>query len=221
LADHVFEDRVGLWIVDPTRGVGRLQAIRAFGGGIIRDLFLPRTATRAHFGAVRKAGLNAHLYEAVAGLSAEAYVARVLDDVATLQPGAVDLDIELGEDAPMPAFVEAVVRGVRAVRPNLRLRLNFAPWKGFAVPAELLATDPNLYVCAQNYLGNMDELLSPVDVLADLLAHRAPPYKATVCYAAACTVLGSSGRLRTLPDLSRAHRGTIYQDDLMADTGLL
>lgn len=221
MADRVFEDRVGLWVVDPARGVGRLQAIRSFAGGLIRDVFLPRTATRDHFGAIRKAGLNAHMYAAVDGLSAEAYVARLLADISTLQPGAADLDIELGQDQPLPAFVEAVVHGIRAHRPSFRLRVNLAPWKGFAVPAELLATDPNLYVCAQNYLGNMDELLSPVDVLADLLDHGAPARSAAVCYAAACVVLGSSGRLRTLPDLSRAHRGTIYQDDLMVDAGLL
>jgi hypothetical protein len=221
MADRVFEDRVGLWVVDAGRGVARRTAIRAFAGGLIRDVFLPRTATPADFGAIRKVGLNAHLWVAVDGLSSAALAARTLDDIARLQPGACELNVELGTDAALPAYVGDLVRRIRVERPRYRLRVNLAAWKGFAVPAELLAEDPALYVCAQNYLGNMDELLSPADVLADLVEHGAPPAKATVCYAAACTVLGSPERLRTLPDLSRVRRGVIYQDDLMADAGLL
>lgn len=221
MADRVFEDRVGLWIIDPDRGVARLPALKAFAGGLVRDLFLPREATPTHFSAVRQAGLYAHLRVTVDGRSSTALVADTLADIARLNPGATELNLELGADAGLAAYVEAVVRGIRAARPRYRLRVNLGGWKGFAVPAELLAHDPNLYVCEQAYLGNMDELLSPADVLGDLLAHGAPVAQATVCYAAACTVLGSATRLRTLPDLSRTRRGVIYQDDLMADAGLL
>jgi hypothetical protein len=221
VADRVFEDRVGLWVVDPARGVARRNAIKAFAGGLVRDVFLPRTSAPAHFASIRSVGLNAHLWSAVDGLDAGDYVARFLADRARLNPGAADLNIELGADAPLPTYVEAVVRGIRAHLPKYRLRVNLGAWKGFAVPVELLEADPNLYVCEQNYLGNMDELLSPADVLADLTANGAPEAKATVCYAAQCTVLGSPERLRTLPDLRRVHRGLIYQDDLMVDAGLL
>ena len=67
----------------------------------------------------------------------------------------------------------------------------------------------------------MDNLLSSADVLSDLTSHGVPAAKATVCYAAACRVLGSPERLRTLPDLTRLNRGVIFHDDLMADAGLL
>lgn len=221
MADRVFEDRVGLLVVDPARGVARRSAIRAFQGGLVRDVFMPRASSAVDLVAIREVGLYAHLWAPVDGLDAPAYVARTLADVTRAKPGAVELNLELGSDAPLPDYVEAVVRGIRAKRPSLRLRVNLAAWKGFAVPAELLAEDPNLYVCEQAYLGNMDEVLSPADVLCDLLDHGAPRAKATVCYAADCTVLGSPSRLRTLPDLSRLHRGAIYQDDLMADAGLL
>lgn len=221
MADRVFEDRVGLWVVDAARGVARRSAIKAFAGGLIRDVFLPRTSTPTQFAAIRQVGLNAHLWSAVDGLAAGDYVARFLADKARLNPGAAELNIELGSDAPLPTYVEAVVRGIRAHLPRYRLRINLGGWKGFATPAELLDGDPNLYVCEQAYLGNMDELLSPADVLAELLDYGAPRAQATVCYAADCTVLGSPTRLRTLPDLRRLHRGLIYQDDLMADAGLL
>lgn len=221
MPDRVFEDRVGLWVVDADRGVARRNAIRAFAGGLVRDVFLPRTATSVHFAELRRVGLYAHLWTAADGRSAMTYAADTLADIHRLGPGACELNIELPSDPPLAAYVEEVVRRIRAVRPRFRLRLNFAGWKGFAVPAELLAHDPNLYACEQAYLGNMDELLSPADVLADLVEHGAPPAKATVCYAAQCTVLGSSSRLRTLPDLRRLHRGVIYQDDLMVDAGLL
>ncbi len=221
MSDRVFEDRVGLWIIDPDRGVARLPQIKAFAGGLIRDLFLPREATREHFAAVRKAGRYAHLRVTVDGRSAAELVSDTLADIERLNPGATEANIELGTDATLAAYVEAFVRGIRAARPAYRLRVNLGGWKGFAVPEALLVHDPNLYVCEQAYLGNMDELLSPADVLDDLVAHGAPAKQATVCYAAACTVLGSPERLRTLPDLSRLHRGVIYQDDLMTDAGLL
>jgi hypothetical protein len=221
VADRVFEDRLGLWIGSPTSLPGRLQAIRSWRGGIIRDLFLPRTAPASLFGDVRKVGLFAHLYATPDGLNARAYAERTLGDIARLQPGACDLNVELSSDPPLKAYVETAVRAIRDVRKSYRLRVNLAAWKGFAVPAALLAGDENLYACEQNYLGNMDELLSPLDVRDDLVAWGCPPAKATVCYAAACKVLGSPARVRTLPDLARVHRGVIFTEDLMAEAGLL
>lgn len=221
MADRVFEDRLGLWIGSPDSVLDRLAAIRAFGGGIIRDLFFPRTVTAGLLGEVRKRGLFAHLYVTPDGLSAQAYADRTLADIARLQPGACELNIELPADPPLAAYVEEAVRRIRAERRSLRLRLNFAAWKGFAVPRTLLAYDHTLYVCAQNYLGNMDELVSAEDVAADLRAYGAPPAKVTVCYAAACRVLGSPARVRTLPDLSRTRRGVIFTENLMVEAGLL
>lgn len=221
MADRVFEDRVGLHIVTPANLPGRLPAIRAFGGGLIRDLFLPRSATPDDIARVRAAGLYAHLVVAVDNRSSAELAADTLADLARLGTRGVELNLELAADPPLPGYVRDVIVRVRAKRPQARLRVNLAPWKGFALPADLLASDPYLYACAQSYLGNMDELLSPLDVAADLRAYGCPDAKLTVCYAAACTVLGSSSRLRTLPDLSRIHRGVIFQDDLMLDAGLL
>ena len=221
MTDRVFEDRVGLLVVDAGRGVSRRSSFKAFRGGLIRDVFMPRTSSADDLAAIRAVGLYAHIWCAVDGLAVDAFVARTLDDLARSKAGAVELNIELGSDAPLPAYVEAAIRGLRARLPRFRIRVNLGGWKGFAVPVELVEADPNLYVCEQAYLGNMDELLSPADVLADLVANGCPPAKATVCYAASCTVLGSASRLRTLPDLSRRHRGVIYQDDLMTDAGLL
>jgi hypothetical protein len=221
VADRVFEDRVGLWIINPANLGARLPAIRSFGGGLIRDVFLPRSAELGDLTRVRDAGLYAHLYAATDGLDAAAYAARTLADVGRLRPGAVELNFELSSDPPWPTYMRETVTRIRTFRPNLRLRLNTPPWKGFAFPVDRLIADPHLYACEQNYLGNMDELLSAEDVAGDLRAWGVPAAKVTVCYAAACRVLGSSSRLRTLPDLSRIHRGVIFQDDLMAEAGLL
>jgi hypothetical protein len=221
VADRVFEDRLGLWLINPANLAGRLAPIKAFAGGAIRDLFLPRTADVGDLQRVREAGLSAHLYVATDGLDALAFATRTLADLGRLRPGAVELNFELASDPPFPQYVRDAVARIRADRPALRMRLNTPPWKGFAFPVDLLNSDPNLYACEQNYLGNMDELLSPADVLGDLLAWGVPVRKATVCYAAACRVLGSAGRIRTLPDLSRRRRGVIFQDDLMVEAGLL
>ena len=164
MANRVFEDRVGLLVVDPDRGVGRLPAIKSYAGGLIRDVFLPYTAAPADFAAVRATGLYAHLWVATNERSAAELVADTLADLARLKPGALELDLELSSDPPLPAFVSDVYYGIRAKRRNLRIRLNLAPWKGFAIPQLELDADANLYVCEQNYTGNMDGLLSPADV---------------------------------------------------------
>lgn len=221
MPDRVFDDRVGLWIVTPSRLPDRLPAIRAHGAGLIRDLFLPRTARPADLERVKRNGLGAHLWAAVDGLSADDYADRCLADILRTGAGAYELNIELGDDRPLPAFVDRVIRRIRATRRYYRLRINLAAWKGHAIPAELLREDPNLYVCMQNYTGNMDGLLSSADMLDHLLLWGAPIGKTTVCYAAFCTVLDSPSRIRTLPDLSRTRRGVIFHDDLMADAGLL
>lgn len=226
MANRVFEDRLGLWIISPANLPARLPGIAAFG---IKDVFLPRDenkTSQTHMAEVREAGLYAHLWAAVDGLSARDYANRTLLDIQRLTPGAVELNIELGSDPPLRAFIREAVTLIRSKRKSLRLRINVAPWKGFALPADLLSDgslrqDPNLYACEQHYEGNMDNLLSAEDVAADMRAYGVPDHKATVMYAAHCRVLGSPERVRTLPDLSRLHRGVIYQDDLMADAGLL
>lgn len=221
MADRVFEDRVGLLVIDPARGVERLPKIRAYGGGLIRDVFLPRSATPADVQAVRDAGLACHLWVASDGLTAGNFVARTLADMTRLNRTAVELNFEGIPDAQLATYLRTTVSMMRASRPNARLRLNQPPWKGFALPPDLLEGDRNLYAAAQNYEGNMDELLSPLDVASDMTQHGAPETKVSCCYAAACTVQGSSARLRTLPWLLRLHRGVIFSDDLMVEAGLL
>jgi hypothetical protein len=216
----VFEDRVGLLVVNPDRGVSRLPAIAAYAGGLIRDVFLPRDATPAHFAAVRAAGLSAHLWIATHDRSAAELVADTLADLTRLKPGALELDLELTSDPPLRAFVEACYVGIRAKRKSLRMRINLAPWKGFALAAWVFSADPNLYACEQTYAGDMAPY-SQADALANLLAYGMPRARATVCYGAAGPVPGSPGRVCTLPDLTRWHRGVIFSDDLMVDAGLL
>lgn len=220
MANRVFEDRVGLWMIDADRGVSRLPAIKAYAGGLIRDVFMPRTSSPAHLAAVRAAGLYAHLWIAVDSRSASAMVADTLADVTRLGPGALELNIELGSDPPLAQYVRDVVAGIRAKRKNLRMRVNLAAWKGFAAPALELAHDPNLYACEQTYLGDMMRV-SEGDTYHDLLGYGCPEAKLTLCYGAAGPLPPSGVRGCTLPDLGRRRRGVIFHDDLMADVGLL
>jgi hypothetical protein len=217
MANRVFEDRLGIYIINAANVAHRLTSIRGLG---IVDVFLPRTAEPAHFAAVKAAGLFSHLWTADDGLPAAEYANRTLLDIQRLKPGAGELNIELPSDPPLHSYIATTLELIRKVRPAMRLRINLAPWKGFGVGA-LDWTDHNLYVAAQNYEGNMDNLLSPADVLGNLLDYGVPRMRATVCYAAACRVLGSPDRLRTLPDLARLKRGVIFSDDLCANVGLL
>jgi hypothetical protein len=218
MANRVFEDRLGVWISSPRSLPDRLPALRRLG---IVDVFLPGSVTPEVLDYVAARGLYPHLWRARDGLGARDYAQRVLLDVQVLGPRGCELNIEGLSDVRLPGYIREVVGLIRSVRPRLRLRLNLPPWKGFALPIDLLKSDPVLYVSVQNYEGNMDNLLSPADVLADLRRRGAPDGKLTVCYAAACRVLGSAERVRTLPDLSRLRRGLIFSDDLLAEAGLL
>lgn len=220
MANRVFEDRLGVWVISPANLPDRLPKLKALG---LVDVFLPRDATPADVARVKAGGCFAHVWAARDGLNASDYANRFLLDNQRLAFGGADLNIEGVADAQLGSYIREVVTLIRAQLRHKRLRLNIAPWKGFALPGDLLVSDGALYACEQNYLGNMDELLSPADVLRDMErgALGLTPDKLTVCYAAACRVRGSTERLRTLPDLSRMRRGVVFTDDLMAEAGLL
>jgi len=226
---HVFEDgRIGLWIVNSDNLTDRLPKIRRFANGMITDLFLPRTATRQSFQFVRDSGFfGCHLWVAVDGLSANDYAQRTVDDIVRLGAGATDLNIELGQDDKLQPFMRTTLSIIRQTRPNYRLRLNVAPYKGQFVPMDLVQGDPNLYVGEQTYYGDMSRV-SEGEALQDLLEWGCPLRKASLVYGAAALV--PNGRvvgLGTLWTWSNGaivrglRRGVIFQDDLMTDVGLL
>lgn len=218
MADKVFEDRLGIYVRGTEELRRRLPSMRALG---ISDFFLPRTATKVDLDAVRNLGGAAHMWWATDGLSAKDYAERALADIAQKGPGAGALNIELHDDPPLRQYVEDVLRIIRAKRRLYRLAIDFAPFKGFAIPQQRILEDPNLYVRAQNYGGNMDFFFSPSEVKDDLEAWGAPKAKATVLYAAACRVHGSPDRQRVFPELRWPMRGCVYNDDLLSEVGLL
>jgi hypothetical protein len=232
MADRVFEDRLGLYVID-AGNLGRLPAIRAFG---VKDVFLPRTANPPDVQRVRDAGLYAHLWAATDGLTAQDYANRTLLDIQRLKPGAAELNLELPSDPPLKAYIRKVVGLLRTVKPNYRFRINVAPFKGFALPADLLQTDPHLYAGEQSYYGDMSRVAES-DALYDLLSWGVPLAKATVCYGAAALIprgapsppvatsrvvgLGSRWTWSNGAVVGALRRGVIFSDDLMADMGLL
>lgn len=218
MANRVFEDRLGIYIRGTGDLVRRLPSIKAFG---FVDVFLPRTATLTDMRRVRDLGLSAHMWWATDDLSAKDYAERALADIAEKEPGAGELNLELPSDPPLQAYIEDVVRIIRGRRRSYRLRINVAPFKGFALPVARLGEDPNLYAAEQAYKGDMQPF-SAADVLRDMLLWGVPEAKATVCYGAHGPVPGSNGnRVVTLPELRWPMRGCVYNDDLMADAGFL
>lgn len=223
IGPHVFGDnRLGLWIVNPQNLRGRLSAIRSFAGGQITDLYLPREASRDDFKVVREGSLFAHLWVAPHGRPAATFAAETLKDISSLKPGAVELNIEV-PDAEIHEFVSESVTRIRASRKSLRLRVNIAPFKARFLPVSLFGVDPHLYLIEQSYFGNMDGRASEDDVRRDMLGAGIPEEKGSVMYAAHCSPEQGKPRVPALPSLKhrRLYRGSIYQDDLMADAGYL
>jgi len=233
VANKVFEDRLGLWIIHPDNLASRLPGIAALG---VKDVFLPRQVSPGDLKQVRDHGLYAHLWSASNQLSADDYANQVLLDVQRLKPGAVELNIELPSDPPLKAKIRRAVELIRTRKPKLRMRLNIAPFKAFALPVDLLTSDPNLYVCEQSFYGDMSRVAES-DALYDLLSWGVPLAKATVCYGAAALVpvpgrlvgdleervvgLGTRWTWSNGAVVGQLRRGVIFQDDLLADVGLL
>jgi hypothetical protein len=197
----------------------RLPRFTTFKPGRITDLFLPREAQPSDMQLVRSAGYFAHLWTTPHGKSAKSYAAQSLLDVDRLKPGAVELNVEVDDLEP---YLRECHRVIRAKKPNLRLRFNVQPYKGAQLPADLLLTDPHLYVIAQAYGGNMDWRASESDVLLDLIGDGGldpfPRYKCSVMYGAHVSPGEGKPRVPALPGWIR-RRGSIYSDDLLVDAG--
>lgn len=219
---HVYGDgRIGCWFIENSGFTSklrdRLPKVAALG---VTDAFLPPSAVLSDKALVREAGLFAALYELPPhGRSSAEYAQAVLDDVRRLGMGACELNIEGVADDKLVAFVRDVVARIRKPRPSLRLRINVVPWKGAYLPADLFASDPQLFVIVQAYLGNMDARVAEDEIVRDLVAYGIPQAKVSVMYGAHVSPGGGRPRVPALPSIR--FRGSIYSDDLLADAGYI
>lgn len=220
---NVFDDgRLGCWIISPSRGRDRFPKLKAFG---ITDVFLPAlVSSKSDLVAARSAGLFAHAWEAVDGRDVNTYAASVLGNINRLGPGAFDLNTEFNDDAKMEPFIRGLMPRLRNTRPNYYFRLNIAPRKGAFVPTDLVQNDPKLYVCEQNFFGNMQARYAEDEAFRDMYEKGVPLHKAAICYGAHVEAQGhGSGRFPSIPNLPFRHlqRGCIFNDDLLVDAGLI
>lgn len=236
IGPHVFGDnRRGIIVIDPRNFQRRKAKIKELG---ITDVFLPRnvvdgngvllyTTTKTDFQIVRNAELYPALWVAPEpGSTSMAFAARTLQDISDLMPtgGAVELNIEMADDK-LYAFIDNTVRLIRIKRRLLRMRINIAPFKAKFLPLDRILADPQLFVCEQAYFGNMDGIASVDDVRRDFIDNGIPVDKGAICFAGACESPESSiiGRSPTLPAISirQMRKGQIFQDDLLAEVGVL
>lgn len=241
MASHAFaEPSVGLWVVNPANLADRLPKIAKLWDGTISDVFINGTATLAQADAIRATArpdgtkLRAQLWAVATHYpNALAYADAVVADSQRLKAGVADLDIEV-PDGVLADYTLRTIRAIRNKRPKYKLRVNLAPYKGFALTGLAFNGDPNLYACEQAYYGDMSPV-SADEALTDLLDHGVPRVRASVCYGAAgpvgwdgpgqpwsenrhCTLgtFYSGGNL-----VRRLRHGLIYQDDLLVEVGLL
>jgi len=215
---HVFGDgRIGCWFVSSSSFADKLRdripRVRSLG---VTDVFLPPEALASDKRLVLEAGCFPALYQTPpAGLSAVRYAREAVMDLDRLRLGVLEQNIEGLRDADLESFVRADVAELRRWRPFLRLRINVVPWKGAYLPADLFASDPQLHVIVQNYLGNMDTRVAEDEIVRDLVERGIPQAKVSVMYGAHV----GRPRVPALPEVR--FRGSIYQDDLLADAGLI
>lgn len=239
------EGRVGLWIDDPSNFVGRATNIVRFANGMFTDCFLPRTASVEQFDIINQTWrpdgslMKAALYEVPHDLTADAFCDQVGSDLFRINAPSVELDIEKPDDI-LAQFIRDVVNGLRQgkrnkantdwlrwPRPTRPFRINIAPNKGWALPVSLVNNDPNLYVAEQCYYGDMSRV-SEAEVAKDVVSRGIPWDKFAPCYGAAGPVKLDGTRGITLPSVfyegrvaAKLKKGIVFQDDLMAEVGLL
>lgn len=240
VASHAFAPpSVGLWVVSPANLADRLPKIAALWGGLISDVFVPGSATRAQADAIRATRrpdgtmLRAQLWAAANEMPVELYADTVEKDTRRLGVGVADLNIEVPDDR-IADYARRAVAIIRAKRPVFKLRVNLAPTKGFALTGLSFNGDPNLYACQQAFYGDMS-VFSPDMALSDLIDYGVPRDRAAVCYGAAGPIGWTGGgqawktqrhfTIGTLyynGQLVRGIRhGVIFQDDLLAEMGML
>ncbi len=227
---HVFgANRLGLWAVENANLTDKLKHILPRARGPLpnlTDIFLPLNASLAAKDIVRTNNFYAHLYCVVHSTPAATLAKQALDARRRLGTGAIEFDLEGAAVQPdLPALKKYAVDLVSAVRktnPNLPIRLNVPPYKGYALPVDLINNDPQLFVIAQAYHGNMDGRLSESDVKDDLLDFAIDRKKIKIQYAVA---VGADPNKRVCvlpaPSYKPLTEGSVYDDDLLLDMGLV
>lgn len=233
IGPHVFgNERFGVWYMGNGDLNDRAGKLARFCGGAITDLFLPEPATKAHKAIVRSHGLFVATWTTPHNRGPFRYAQESLAAMDRQGSNVLELNIEVrdvttSEGRGIEDFTRDTVGEIRKTRPNLRVRINIAPFKARFLPIDLFVSDPNLFVIEQAYFGNMDGRASEADVLLDMLEAGIPLEKCSVMYGAAnydpFNPATGMPRTRSLPamPIRRLRRGSIYQDDLMADAGLL
>jgi hypothetical protein len=229
---HVFGDnRLGLWSA-PTYKAGVYSA-SAYKDKLthflprlrmavpnLTDIFLPPEAGIAHKDQCRQANFFVHTYAVAHGMDPVWFAKSSLARRKVQGTGALELNFEGSAVEQMGLFdyVTQTIAEVRRTNPNLPVRINVVPFKGQFLPRDLIVTDPNLFVIAQTYGGNMEILYAADEVKRDLTAWGIPEEKVSVQHAVMC-----SGpyypRQITLPVIRG--RASLYIDDLLLDAGLL
>lgn len=236
IGPHPFGDgRRGIMVIDPRNLSRRIARMKQLG---FTDVFLPRnvvdgdgvilyTTTKNDLQTVKDATLfPAMWFVPEKDQTAKAFTTTVLGTIDQLAPNGIttELNIEMA-DEKLSGFVTSTIGYIRAKRKGLRLRINIAPFKARFMPAIFFTTDPQLYLCEQAYFGNMEGLASVDDVRRDMVDSNIPVDKGSVCFAGACEYPESDfeGRLPAIPAMSirEIRRGTVFQDDLLAEVGVL
>ena len=224
VGQNVFGDnRLGLWVAYNANLKDKLiHSLPRLRNAVpnLTDLFLPPEATIDHKDQCRRAGFFTHTYSVAYDRTSVEFAKYALSRRKAQGTGALELNFEGGaiSDSGMAAYIKATIAQVRKTNPNLPVRINVVPFKGQFLPVSLINTDPQLFVIAQAYGGNMEILYAADEVKRDLTAWGILEEKVSVQHAIMCSGQGYPRQI-TMPVVRG--RGSLYIDDLLLDAGLL
>lgn len=224
IGPHVYgRNRRGLWVASSSNLTDKLgYFLPRLRNAIpnLTDLFLPPEATADNASRCRENGFFAHTYDVARDRGPAAFAKAALAARKRQGTGALDLNFEGSSitDDGMGAYIVSTLKQLRSTNPNLPVRINVVPFKGKFLPVELINADPQLFVVAQGYGGNMDILYAADEVLDDLVSYGIDKPKTNVMHAVMCS-RGAGERQLTLPAVR--DKGAFFIDDLLLDAGLL
>lgn len=225
IGPHVFgPNRRGLWVASSPNLTDKLKHYAPRLRNAIpnlTDVFLPPEAGPHHKDILKANNFFVHMYAVAHDKTPVAFADYAVARHKAMGVGAMELNFEGGARLADPLLADYIfdtIKRVRSKKPNLPVRINVVPFKGQFLPDNLIHTDPQLFVCAQTYGGNMEILYAADEVLHDLAVYTGAPLKCNVMHAVMCS-RGTHPRVLTLPTVR--DKGAFYIDDLLLDAGLL
>jgi hypothetical protein len=168
-------------------------------------------------------------YDATHTLDGPFVAAEVSGGLTALKhSGGVEVDLEAGDDNQLGNLISGFYTRFRELRPTRALAINVVPLKGYVMPIERMAADPNCFIRVQTYYGAECRPADPDECERDICERGFPRQRYSIMYSAKPRRLIDNTIFNDLPVFTdrgvyvrKLRKGSIFSGNLMREGGLL